>query len=811
MADILLTVRSNKPGASEVTLINGQLTTGYRYLDSDLGNVTWDKTYSGMRGTQGARLVGATAQNRLSVWTLEAVGTDQDDLQEKLSVLHGLDEELRRFGGTATWRPQGSSFRQHLEILDSGLSYVGFDRLFHHNDRLKVTLGLVSPPYFEYDDFDIFELWASDSIAAGDYTFDLGAAAEIAVVGGQLTAVSNLTIEKRLIHTGRGFTYGDTQATLKFVPGATITSFKAGVVLKRVDALNYIEVYVDDNGTNSRLRLDKVVAGTQTNLSTTNLAARVVNGTSYWVRGRIEDNTVYLEHFLTAPTPMATPTTSASYILTTGEAATFGYATQGSAGFTWIPQHASAVVDDFSVEPYTRRNLTLPDDFPLNGKIPGDAPALVEAYITPSGGAAAPIWAALGWIERPAIYNYVWDGDFENGFLGASHWSVAAVTNISGAATSKTRVTTAAKYGTTSLEIVAPATADTGASFRIFRTFRKGVTYTAEAWIQSAAGTTNTYIRLGNGAANDKASSGNTALSTAWQRITTTWTPSADRADAHVAINIAAATATTYRIDGVMVYEGTVAPTSAGQSEGRGGFPPFGLIDGGNVQGSWPTSGAYFVIDPALLVPDDYTLSEVAIEIWLRLSNLNASPRTLLIFAAPLSSTVGLPNAYTEEFGSVGKPLVVPSSGTAQRLVRAGTIRLPTNAGRYALSFGEGAASPPTIVDVMLVPSRSRALSPSGKANDGNYPKFVAATSELTKHIRVDLSATLIEPGSSEVATRGLGGSLIETSGNNLSAVVKLSSLVPDDPTSNTSTEQLNHSATVHLALTPRGRLGRPS
>jgi hypothetical protein len=810
MGDILLTVRSNKPGASEVTLINGQLTTGYRYMGSDLGNVTWQKTYSGMRGTQGARLVGATAENRLSTWTLEVVGASKDEMNSLLSALHGLDEECRRFGGSATWRQQGSSFRQHLEVLDSGLSYVAFDRLEHHNNRLTVTLALVTPPYFEYDDFDIFELWASDSIAAGDYTFDLGSAAEVAVSAGQLTAVSNLTTEKRLIHTGRGFTYGDHQVTLKAIPGSTITSFKAGVVLKRIDASNYLEVYVDDNGTNSRLRLDKVVAGARTNLSSTNLAARVVNGTPFWVRGRIEDNTVYLEHFTAAPTPMATPTTSASYILTTGEAATFGYTTEGRAGFTWIPQHASAVLDDFSVDPFTR-HLTLPDDFPLNGKIPGDAPALVEAYVTPSGGAAAPIWAALGWIERSALYNYVWDGDFENGFLGAANWSVAAVTNINGAATSKTRVTTAAKYGTTSLEIVAPATADTGASFRVFRKFRKGVTYTAEAWIQSAAGTTNTYIRLGNGAANDKASSGNTALSTSWQRITVSWTPTADRADAHVAINIAAATATTYRIDGVMVYEGTVVPTSAGQAEGRGGFPPFGLIDGGNVQGSWPTSGAYFVVDPTLLVPDDYTQNEVAIEIWLRLSNLNAFARTLLIFAAPLSSTVGLPNAYTEEFGSVGKSLVVPSSGTVQRLFRAGTIRLPTNAGRYALSFGEGAASPPTIVDVMLVPSRSRALSPSGKVNDGNYPKFVAATSELTKHIRADLSATLVEPGSSEVATRGLGGSLLEASGDNLSAVVKLSSLVPDDPTVNTATEQLSHSATVHLAVTPRGRLGRPS
>jgi hypothetical protein len=462
--------------------------------------------------------------------------------------------------------------------------------------------------------------------------------------------------------------------------------------------------------------------------------------------------------------------------------------------------------------------------------VPGDAPALVEVEITPSGGAAAPIWAAIGWWPRPSVFNQCWNGDFESAVLAVEGWSVAAVTNISGAATSIFRVAVAAKYGGYCGQIVCPATADTGASFRIFRRFKKGVTYTAEAWIHSAAGVTNTYIRLGNGAANDKASSGNIALSTAWQRITVTWTPSADRDDAHVAVNIAAATGTTFEIDGVMVYEGTVAPASANQSEGRGGFPPVGVIEAENGCGTG--TGATLVasanyrsgfgasiggglslrllVDPALLVPDDYTQSEIAIEVWARV-NLPVTPVTLLTYAKPLSAAA-LPKVYTDEFGSAGKPLTPPSSGTALRFVRAGTLRLSAGAGRYQIFMNTGATS----VDLdylLLLPANQRALSPSGKANDATFPIFIPDTSELTKRIRSDLSGTIKDAagGVGEVDTSGLGGFLLEFPPGDIDTVVKLSSLVPDDPTSNTTTEQLAHSATVHFAVTPRWRLGRSS
>jgi hypothetical protein len=464
----------------------------------------------------------------------------------------------------------------------------------------------------------------------------------------------------------------------------------------------------------------------------------------------------------------------------------------------------------------------------LRGPIYGDAPSLCDVEITPAGGSAAPIWASFSWWRRHGGWNRCWNGDFENDSLLSDVWSVASVANInSGAATSFTSVGSG-KFGAKCGNIICPASSDRGASFRMFSRFKKGVTYTAEAWIRSVAATTNTYIRLGNAAANDKASSANVALSSTWQRISVTWTPTADYDDAHVAINIAAATSTNFYIDGVMVYAGTTAPTAVSQSEGRGGFPPLGILEAENLLDA-PTalvaSANYrsgfaasldlaphgilrIVIDPSLLVPDDQSDQEIAIEVWARVEIASTDTITALIVSAyPLSSDVGLPATYTDEFGSAGTTLVPPSSGTVRRFVRGGTLRLKTNA-RYF--FGVEYLQP-KLDYFVLFPANARALSPSAKKNDAKFPKFSPTTTEVTRLIRSDLTGTFNEVNQPVVPGPGLGGSLIELPVADVDFGVKLSSLVPNDPTSNTTTEQLAHSATVHFKITPRWRLGRSS
>lgn len=115
---------------------------------------------------------------------------------------------------------------------------------------------------------------------------------------------------------------------------------------------------------------------------------------------------------------------------------------------------------------------------------------------------------------------------------------------------------------------------------------------------------------------------------------------------------------------------------------------------------------------------------------------------------------------------------------------------------------------------LVLVPATSRALGPTGKANDGStYPKFTRVTTETIRTIRWDLAGFTSIPSLAAGFARdvGLGGQLIEFPTGNVTVAAKLSSLVPDDPTVDATVEQLSHSATLHFAVWPRYHLSRSS
>ena len=68
------------------------------------------------------------------------------------------------------------------------------------------------------------------------------------------------------------------------------------------------------------------------------------------------------------------------------------------------------------------------------------------------------------------------------------------------------------------------------------------------------------------------------ALSTTWTQHTSTWTPTADVDLAYLAVEVTAATATTFQIDGALVYLGTTAPSVGQQAQGIGAAPPLALL-----------------------------------------------------------------------------------------------------------------------------------------------------------------------------------------------------------------------------------------
>lgn len=865
MADVYLAAQSTRPGSSLVTLATGDANTGYRVMNLDLGAASYDKQFSGPRGTQGSRLAGATPQNRTATWTIEVVGSTHDELEQRLSVLWALEDDLRNYGGTVTWRPNGGSYRMSVPALDSGIAIVNFDRLYWHNNRITVVLQIVCPPYWNGEPMDVLDSFSSDLLSSA-YTLEAGSAGNVAVAGGVLTTIANPTVETRFVRSLPGYPLGDAQATLKATPGSTISSYKAGVVLNRADASNYVEAYVDDNATNSRIRIDKVVGGTRTNLATANLGARVSNGVAFWVRGRRERNVVYAEYFSAAPTPMGTPTSSVTYAFSAAEAALFGETTFGLAGFSWIPQQSAATLDDFELLPYTYRNVQHPEEIPLFGPLPGDAPALVDLYATASGGTNAPIFACFGWRPRPLPWNFVGIGDFEDSSLGTTGWSVAAVAGVAGAATSINRVTTASRFGAASGEIVAPATSGTGASYKINRRFKRGVTYTFEAWVRSAAQTTN--LEIGLGVSGDQATTTPAALSSTWTRLTGTWTPAADRDGAYFFAEITAATATTFQIDGVSVYEGTVAPTLNTQIEGRGANPPVGVIEAeaalsaspaptadanarlGNVL-KFPSQGAglanssslSWLLDPALLEGDYYVQGELAVEAWARMKIGNSGAgqgtiRTTLVADAYPETGVSYGTVrYSEEYGSAGRTfdsLLDTDAGAnpgRYAFYRLGTFRLLTSRNAplrwtFVLSVQAAVQSGGANVAIdlyfdhlLLLPANRRALSPTAKDISG-YPQFIPTTAETTKLVRADLSGALAKPPGNCFPDHGLGGALLELPPGNQDALFRLSGNIPDQQpggdgqtgTGNGGYEaEGTRAATLHLAVTPRWRLARSS
>lgn len=229
-----------------------------------------------------------------------------------------------------------------------------------------------------------------------DYTFDAGTGT-LGAGGGQLVPTS--TAEKRLWHSARGYRYEDVQATMKIVTGAAGNpSAGVGLLLRRISADNLLLAQVRPGA--GAIDLYKRDGGAWTELGTTPIAA-LAAGTAYWVRGRVEGNLFVVEWFTAAPAPMAAPAATLAHTLAGANATKFGAGVSGDVGIRLDSMPLDWRIDDFTVEPFTYRNRTLPDRIALGGPIPGDLPALTDLEITPSGGAAAPIHALIGWAPRP--------------------------------------------------------------------------------------------------------------------------------------------------------------------------------------------------------------------------------------------------------------------------------------------------------------------------------------------------------------------------------------------------------------------------
>lgn len=813
---------SHAPGDSELVLVDGPPYDPWVLVGKDFPPPQWSHDFSGARGTRGRRPSPGELDNRQANFTFLGTGTDKDDMAALMSQLSAAVDRCRRYGGVITFREHDQSYRQHYEVLVGAISLAEWGTNESElRDGFRPAISATVEPYIYGDEMDFLDDFTEDLIST-QYEADAGALTNVLPADGLLASAASPTTENRLIVTGPGYQMGDHQCRVKLQPGATITSLKGGVVIKRIDAANYLEVYLDDNGTNSRLRIDKVVEGARTNLASENLSARMSAGYGQWtVQGRIEGNVVFAECYLPTNSYLFTwpaADNDLDYTLTGDEADTFGIGARGLGGITFTPQDSAAALSDLRVEPFTYlshdRSTILCD-----GEIPGDAPAICDVAVTYPSGGNAQAFGMIAWSERPDSFSYVGNWGFE---ASTARWSVAAVSGVTGAATSVTRVTTDRRYGIACGSVVCPATANTGASYRIDRRFRRGVSYTASVWVKSAAATTNARLRLG--ISGDIASETASALSSTWTKRTVTWTPTADSYIAYLAFEITAATATTMLLDGAMVYEGAEEPALPAKT--YAGMPAWGYIDGldtysgngtrvsnANADGGYynqldssvstggaTNNGAAYALRPELLPSDDYALAETEVEVWARLLLSSA-------FDGGVTATLRVSSGgYSHEWGTSGASLVMPNATNAFRLCRLGTItlrraeiRATTNI-QIGLTIASGTNAQPIGIDgIWLVNPNARASTPTGIEDDSSYPNFWASS---TRHVFSDLSGA-VEDELNYVSAETMGQAPIEFPTGPFEMIVLGANRIPDAPDVS-STADTPTIARVHLRVRPR-------
>lgn len=344
----------------------------YRLRDMDITPPDIEPLYASSVDTEGDPLVSVRHRNRHVVLTLmlienatdAAVETAMGNLVKKLMKLH-------REGGTLKMTtPAGTTAVGDVVTVTTRPT---LDQLWPSRRIVtNLVLDFECRPYFRGALLDrIFDDFATDTITAGNYTFDTGGGT-LSVSGGLLVPSSTAT--KRLLHTSSPYPLFDSWSTVKVTTGASVASGSAGVLARRLDANNWLTGLLVFAGAASTLIIQKFDAGALTTLVTSGTFTTATS-TSYWVRLRVEGNVLTVELFTSAPSMGSVPAQTVTTTLAGADITKFGQQVAGRNGISLTPVGTDYRADDLEILPYAYKETALPVLTFAAAGVGGDVPA----------------------------------------------------------------------------------------------------------------------------------------------------------------------------------------------------------------------------------------------------------------------------------------------------------------------------------------------------------------------------------------------------------------------------------------------------
>lgn len=857
-----LKLTANAFASDGVVVVNAAETTGFGILtpgwaENLFGTPTLEASFITSVDTSPAKST-VIEQPREFPMTLRVTGTSRQDMFDKLEAINREIGLVNLDGGKMRYRGKGTygvtMIVEHIDIVKNWS---------HEGEATSLTqtieLAFTCQPYANMDPLDVMDTFDTDTLGTGGKYRDEGADWTV-VTGGTGLAIdttrrglgktSNLTTESLIVHTGTPHTFVDAMVRARFRFGAQVSGNKGGVVLKYIDANNYLEFYIDDTGAGGRMRLDKVVAGVRTNLVSTALAGRPNVQEDYDVRAYTCGNVVYYTASLLAGALHPLEIVSVSrHVLSSTDGPLFGHRVEGRGGIVLNPGNAGTFVRGFLIYPHTmpsnyasQRGTT----WRTHGAVPGDAPADCSFLYGPESSSGN--YVRFAWQPLPDRPNLV-DGHY------AVNWKTGILTGIvAAAATGTGSSTTVGGYNDPkSTQVTTPATTDAGVWKHMVGPFLPGKTYRAKVWVQAPASVTGVRIKLGNDS--ELATGSTVALTTGWQELTVDWTPANFQlVDAVVAVTQATATASTWNMSEPKVYEVTGGQPTVNKLAYR--QPPWGNFSVGRyvgatsalaaditgtgshinaVRGSWSNGPSLNIntnnfadslasSDPTFEIPvvpgaiNGASPGDVIpVTLWLMYHTEDTRASVTFVAASYVNPTTP---RYTQEFGSAGVTIAGPTVGAypMTRTTMIGTVMLQVPEDPdgivyvgVAASSTDVAAGQLSLEELHMIPADRAMFMPWG-ADTANVAKPTGTVRGFNSDGVGFVANQTYQDDKPLVPEVGVFGARFELPpGEEFEWLFWPGGYIPNAPTASSSTDntrRAGYSATMHVAVQPRCVIG---